>query len=997
MEELGSEARELVRLQRTWVALYGQAGALAQELDARGWEVSAVDAADSGEFLGPSESGTAPHVVVARRDDELPGLRVAAVDALPVPERLGIAALATAASSVAPERAVVVTESDTDVGETLVDGVERALAQLGFATLGPALAELRLEGSGEPVVLHEIDAELARLLVGVAAVQGDAGSLIDFATLFWTLIENDPERWFADKLPLAEDGRAALRSGFSPELARAFENQLASWRDRPTVHTTTLITSRLQTSVSVRERFRWATLVRAALVRGGARRATLQLDDLMGAYLFIEPGEHRRDMQRWFGKSSEGDEADASMRVGEARLKALAESFIGGVASRWPEELHVWKERFFRRFGSQARLMRLDIAPSAHIASDRWTTKDELGYRAYALAIAAFLKHPKSQPPLTISIQAPWGGGKTSVMRMLAEMLDPVAAALPQAQQAVGVKSPGLTLADVAREFGGGVPWWMRLGRSPAGASPESTPVLPASTTQLHAVWFNAWKYQSLNQVWAGISKAILVDLTAKLPAAQRELFWLRLNLARVDTGQVRRRVHEQLLQLALRAAGRAAAWLVGGLAAALGALALYLLPAGSAMPWLGSGGAGALAVVAAVAWLRAAQRIASGLRERLETAPPKDLLDKLVREPDYDKEAGFVHHAAEDLQRVFALLPADHRLVVFIDDLDRCSPQHVAAVTEAINLFLAGDFPSCYFVIGMDTTLVAAALDVAHQAIGARLHKGGSMSMGWRFMDKFVQLPLVLPRPQAEVSRRYLGSLMPQASARRLPAPANVPDASTGVLGAIAAADGRHVDQTRLPQRVSDLRDTDTSGRALPEEIDALAREGQQRFRDEDPEFADSLARLLDLFGGNPRETKRLVNTFRFQCYVALARKRTGLAVPPLHLLARWVAVGLCWPEFVSWYRHQDEAPVGTARLRAAGMRNADEFAELGLLPLLEVLARSVEQGAIDGWGPWLSKLYGVDEAQAWVRDRRLTALLAQDQRDDSERLSSAAGTGFW
>jgi hypothetical protein len=419
------------------------------------------------------------------------------------------------------------------------------------------------------------------------------------------------------------------------------------------------------------------------------------------------------------------------------------------------------------------------------------------------------------------------------------------------------------------------------------------------------------------------------------------------------------------------------------------------------------------LVILAAVAWLRAAQKFASGLRKELERAPPKDLLDKLVREPDYNKEAGFVHHAAEDLQRVLKLMPEHHRLVVFIDDLDRCSPQHVAAVTEAVNLFLAGDFESCYFVIGMDTTLVAAALDVAHQAIGARLQKGDSMSMGWRFMDKFVQLPLVLPRPQAAVSRSYLGSLMPQAAARQLPAPERLPGngAVAGTLTPIAdvagprdeqtrrwqRVAGRQAEQTRRWQSVAGLRDTDSSGRALPEEIDALAQEGEQRFRDEDPEFADSLARLLGLFNGNPRETKRLVNTFRFQCYVSLARKRTGQAVPPLHLLARWVAMGLCWPEFVGWYRHQDDAPVGAARLRAAGMRNADEFAELGLLPLLEVLALSVEQGAIDGWGPWLTKLWGVDDHQAWVRDRRLTALLAQDKRDDSERLSSAIGTGFW
>ena len=48
---------------------------------------------------------------------------------------------------------------------------------------------------------------------------------------------------------------------------------------------------------------------------------------------------------------------------------------------------------------------------------------------------------------------------------------------------------------------------------------------------------------------------------------------------------------------------------------------------------------------------------------------------------------------------------------VIFIDDLDRCFPAKVGQVVEAINLFLAGDLPKCMFVIGMDTELVAAAL----------------------------------------------------------------------------------------------------------------------------------------------------------------------------------------------------------------------------------------------------------------------------------------------
>ena len=44
------------------------------------------------------------------------------------------------------------------------------------------------------------------------------------------------------------------------------------------------------------------------------------------------------------------------------------------------------------------------------IASDYWTTSDELDYAPYAQAIAEFILHGRTRPPLTIGIKAPCGG-----------------------------------------------------------------------------------------------------------------------------------------------------------------------------------------------------------------------------------------------------------------------------------------------------------------------------------------------------------------------------------------------------------------------------------------------------------------------------------------------------------------------------------------------------------------------------------------------------------
>jgi hypothetical protein len=62
-------------------------------------------------------------------------------------------------------------------------------------------------------------------------------------------------------------------------------------------------------------------------------------------------------------------------------------------------------------------------------------------------------------------------------------------------------------------------------------------------------VWFNAWKYQSSEQVWAGLAHCIINHVTVRMTPRQRELFWLKLNSRRIDINAVRRKIYETVLQ----------------------------------------------------------------------------------------------------------------------------------------------------------------------------------------------------------------------------------------------------------------------------------------------------------------------------------------------------------------------------------------------------------------------------------------------------------------
>jgi hypothetical protein len=88
-------------------------------------------------------------------------------------------------------------------------------------------------------------------------------------------------------------------------------------------------------------------------------------------------------------------------------------------------------------------------------------------------------------------------------------------------------------------------------------------------------------------------------------------------------------------------------------------------------------------------------------------------------------------------------------RLILLIDDLDRCTPRTTAQVFEAINVFLSDDFPATRFVLGLDTTVVAAHVDNAYKELADAkiVTHPDDPSPGWTFLRKLVQLPVRLPR----------------------------------------------------------------------------------------------------------------------------------------------------------------------------------------------------------------------------------------------------------
>jgi hypothetical protein len=438
-------------------------------------------------------------------------------------------------------------------------------------------------------------------------------------------------------------------------------------------------------------------------------------------------------------------------------------------------------------------------------------------------------------------------------------------------------------------------------------------------------VWFNPWMYQSGEQVWAGLAHEVISQITGRMSRAERERFWLTLNLRRVNPDAIRRRVHQALFERLVPLAGGLAAVVLVVLAAVVlralvpGVAGFFKLVAGVVAAG-GSLGIVGLGVFRIRAFLgeQAAGSLASLVREPDYVAGWKKLLaeeargsyGELVADPGYEGRLGFLYLVQTDMQRVLGLVATEQRpVVVFVDDLDRCSPSTVAQVIEAINLFLAGQFPNCIFMIAMEPEMVAAHIEVAYQALEERLRTsdywGEAGMLGWRFLDKIVQLPLSLPALDPERASRFTGSVLVGRSQPLEPDDAGGDDASEERAAQLEQAIRQEATSIEdIPEAAArvqaEVLGADVPAGTLRPEAQAAARRAlRQRLRDDDPEvraIVDAVAPWLDR---NPREIKRFVNVFRFYVLIRQGRQEAGLTVPDsLEQVAKLAVLAVRWPQ---------------------------------------------------------------------------------------------------
>jgi hypothetical protein len=574
-------------------------------------------------------------------------------------------------------------------------------------------------------------------------------------------------------------------------------------------------------------------------------------------------------------------------------------------------------------------------------------TKDTLGFSDYVFALRDFIVSQDTTTPLTISINGQWGSGKSSMMRMLESQLE--SPPPPDLQRTKLRWLAGWARGTFFSLLGRLLIWsehweseFIRLGLSFAPAEEVTdknfkglfekfiNAIIVAQlqlplTSRLAAgqfkeyraklmekmrfwareaarlrklkppsyptVWFNAWKFNQQEQVWAALALATLAQLKTKYSLFSRLVFATKLTYKRTDKLQTLRHFGRKLLvPLALAA--------VVALYEVLKTQypQFFKLPDG----WKPSGELAWLSRIWTwlpdrAAWL--APVLAAVWQAWKEIENPFRLpVEELIDQPDYKEKVGFIGTFEEDFGRIVevairrSFFWQPRKLVFFIDDLDRCSPLQTASLVEAINLFL--DSVGCVFVLGMDAAAVATSIEVKYKELSERIRRDAPdvLSPGSLFLDKIVQIPFNVPRP----NKTYINALVTsitETQARTSSPAINLPPPPfettfNAAPQASAPADEPAAPATPMP--------ADSSAPATP-----TPKVDRGSFEREDIKQAVLFAsRLLK---ENPRRVKRFINLFRLQIYIAdrreMLRDEGDFGMTPKRL-AVWVAWYMQWPE---------------------------------------------------------------------------------------------------
>jgi photosystem II stability/assembly factor-like uncharacterized protein len=310
---------------------------------------------------------------------------------------------------------------------------------------------------------------------------------------------------------------------------------------------------------------------------------------------------------------------------------------------------------------------------------------DLLGRTALAKTLADLIRNRDTVPPLAVAVTAPWGSGKSSLLGLLKQEL----------------------------------------------------------RGEVYPVWLNAWHYQNDSQLLAALMEHVRDQALPPLLSVDNVLFRVRLLAWRCPW---------RGLGVLVGAAVAAGYWGYGedwrGYDGWLAAKSSpYLAVVKDSLLWPVA--AVVLGVLAAYAVLKMAYSALAAFSPELVAVAGKwgQATGEAVQVADWSKDAGLRFRFGQDFEAVAHAL-GKGRLLLLIDDLDRCEPKQIETVMRTLNFLFATPAP-CYAVVAMDWIYVINALGLAFKDLAKASHKTNEVFAS-QYVQKIIQIRVDLPTVDA-------------------------------------------------------------------------------------------------------------------------------------------------------------------------------------------------------------------------------------------------------
>jgi KAP family P-loop domain len=288
-----------------------------------------------------------------------------------------------------------------------------------------------------------------------------------------------------------------------------------------------------------------------------------------------------------------------------------------------------------------------------------------------------------------------------------------------------------------------------------------------------------------------------------------------------------------------------------------------------------------ATAIQAAQSAAEAARKEAARLETEMKTLSAGRLLGEFLQErsrsDDYRRHLGLLATVRDDLGKLEELVRSNNetgrepglpnRIILYIDDLDRCPPDKVVEVLEAVHLLLALEL--FVVVVAVDSRWLSHALTDQLKALNTFTPAPG-LATPQDYLEKIFQLPFWVQPLSADARRSLVhglleGSLLASADA-----------AANGGSGSASLTMGEVEEElltAMLSRRSADPR--------LDAHLLALTAD--------DLRFIESLAPIL---GDTPRRVKRFVNVTQLLLAFPPALQPGGAIPSDRHVVAFLAAV---------------------------------------------------------------------------------------------------------